>query len=125
LTRDSVGSENQGNYSLREAQISCVVHGFDEWQWTTYAFEDTQHDAEDEGDEVVDRQLYNGQVTFGEEDEDPISLSLDRQLWPIWRPRQYFLKAFEMQIRRLCGEWSALVHKLEVDRTEYVRPPHI
>ncbi|KAE9366797.1 hypothetical protein N431DRAFT_417671 [Stipitochalara longipes BDJ] len=120
LTRDKIGPEGQESFLLHEAQISCVLHGFDEWQWITYCFEDAQH--EDEGDEVVDREL-DEEVTFGEEDEDPIScrlVHLDTQ-HPIWRPRQYFLKSFETKIKKFWDEWHALVHRLEIDRSEYIR----
>jgi len=119
LTRDKTETGGQESLLLHEAQISCVLHGFDEWQWIAYCFEDAQH--EEEGDEVLDRQL-DSEVTFGEEDEDPIScrlVHLDTQ-HPIWRPRQYFLQSFETKIKKFWDEWHALVHRLEIDRREYV-----
>jgi hypothetical protein len=119
LTRDKAGPEGQEYHRLHKAQISCVVHGFDEWQWTAYAFEDTQHDREDDSDEGNNSELDGEGPIFYEEDEDPISYHLGKDK-PIWRPRQYFLKAFEMQIRKFREEWDELVHKLEVDRSEYV-----
>jgi hypothetical protein len=123
LSQDQIGSESEESYRLHKAQLSCVVHGFDEWHWIAYAFEDTRHenDLEDDDDEVVDRQLDSSIVTFGEEDEDPILHLLDSGEKPIWKPRQYFLKAFEVQVRKFRVEWNALVHKLEDDRSEYVR----
>jgi hypothetical protein len=122
LSQDQTGSEHQESYRLHRAQLSCVVHGFDEWHWIVYAFEDTRHGyyPEDEDDEVIDRQLDSSIITFGEDDEDPILHLLDSGKKPIWRPRQYFLKAFEIQVRKFWVEWNALVHKLEDDRSEYV-----
>jgi len=119
LTRDEVSPQAQESYRLHKVQISCVVHGFDEWQWSAYAFEDTKHENY-ELDEVIDRQL-DSEIIFDDDDEDPIALLLDYNKRPIWKPREYFLKAFENQIRRFCAEWNALVCKLEEDRTEYVR----
>jgi hypothetical protein len=120
--QDSIETDGKGTYRIHRAQISCVVHGFDEWQWNAYAFEDTKHenDLENEAEEVINYQLDGNNVTFDVDDEDPISLHLDWRIQPIWKPRQYFLKAFEMQIRKIRREWNSLVHKLDVDRTEYV-----
>lgn len=114
LTRGKTESEGPENYRLHKAQMLCVVHGLSEWQWVAYAFEDTRHDSE--GDE---NEIENEDVFGHEFNEDPIACGLDANL-PIWRPRQYFLKAFEVRIRLLGKEWDKLVHMLEADRNEYV-----
>ena len=120
LTPDIAGEDGQGKYLLHKAHISCVIHGFKEWQYAAYAFVDAQHGPlEDEDEDVTDRELEEGEVTFGDDDEDPISGCLPTDV-PIWRPRQFFLKAFETQIRTFKNEWDELVHRLEVDRNEYV-----
>jgi hypothetical protein len=113
-TPDDAGEQQrQEKYRLYKAQISCIIYGSDEWQWIAYAFEDTQHN-----DEIVG-ELGSSKATFYAEDKDPILRGLDKEK-PIWRPRQYFLKAFETQIRYFSEEWAVLVDKLEVDRAEYV-----
>jgi hypothetical protein len=126
LARDKTKPGGQENYRLHKAQISCVIHGFDEWQWVTYAFEDTEHNkAEDyEGGDIEvgvdDGEVSGDEAMFCQEiNEDPITRGHDANR-PIWRPRQYFLKAFEVRIKVVREEWDDLVDKLEVDRTEYV-----
>jgi hypothetical protein len=123
LRQDQTESDSQQSYCLEESQLSCIVHGVDEWNWTCYAFEDNREgiDAEDEIGQVPDRQVDNGDITFDVDDEDPILLLLDSRKQPIWRPREYFLKAFEVKVRRFWTEWNALVYRLEDDRIEYVR----
>jgi hypothetical protein len=131
LTRDQ--DENQEltteSYRLHEAQVSCVVHGCDEWQWTTYAFEDTQHDLETEGDgKDYGKDGHGGEsesdgsaliVFEHDEYKDPITCLLDNR-FPIWRPREYFLKALETQMRKVLAEWDALTVQLEADSYAYV-----
>ena len=114
----SVGQEK---YRLYKAQKSVVLHGFDEWQYVVWAFEDSQHDlAEDEDNRTPGAELDdNSTMLCAEVDEEPIIRGHDAHN-VIWRPRQYFLKAFEVHIREFWEEWSALVDKLEVDRQEYV-----
>jgi hypothetical protein len=100
--------------------MSCVVHGFDEWQWTTWAFEDTEHDAEEStGVDDGPGPAAAEPVFCPTINEDPIACGLDANM-PIWRPRQYFLKAFEIRIQKVRDEWDELVHRLEVDKREYV-----
>jgi len=80
---------------------------------------DTQHDSDhDDGEVANDHELDDDAATRGI-DEDPI-LCRPATLKPIWRPRQYFLKAFEMKARECWEEWDELVHRLEADRKEYV-----
>jgi hypothetical protein len=121
MTREKWIPEAQHNYRLCRAKISCVVHGLDEWQWTTWAFEDTEYEM------GVNDHMSNHNGASGDEKttcdafkEDPITCGLDADM-PIWKPRQYFLKAFEVRIIKVREEWDRLVHKLELDRKENVR----
>jgi hypothetical protein len=59
-------------------------------------------------------------ATQEEIDEDPLAKWVDASRNPIWRPRQYFLRAFEAQLEEPRQEWDKLVRRLEVDITEYV-----
>jgi hypothetical protein len=119
LRQESTGPEDQENYWLYQAEVSCVVYGCDEWQWTAYAFVDTKHDGDEDGNgnDIYDSE--NEVDCFQQEiDEDPIASVRARQ--PIWRPRQYFLKAFETRVQEPRREWDELVHRLVVDIREYV-----
>jgi hypothetical protein len=115
---ECTGQDDQENYRLHHAQVSCVVYGYDEWHWTAYAFVDTEHD-DDDGNNTNESE--NAAVCSQEEiDEDPIACGAHASHLPIWRPRQYFLKAFEARIQEPKREWDELVHLLEVDITECV-----
>jgi hypothetical protein len=116
LTREIAESNGQDNYCLYSMHIACVTQGFDEWQWTTWTFEDTVQEYDEGGDE----NSSGFDAVAGQDiNEDPIACGLDANK-PIWRPRQYFLKAFEIRIKKVREEWDELVHKLEIDRREYV-----
>jgi len=112
LKGQNTGPEGQENYRIYQAQISCVVCGLDDWQWVTYAFVDTEHD--DNGDDSADKATSSEGIN-----EDPITCGLDANL-PIWKPRQYFLKVFEIRAKQIRQEWDQLVRKLVLDISEYV-----
>jgi hypothetical protein len=112
LNGQNTGSEDRENYCIYQAQISCVVCGLDDSNWVAYAFVDTKHD--DDGDDSADK------ATSSEElNEDPIACGLDARL-PIWKPRQYFLKVFEIRAKQARQEWDRLIRKLVLDIEEYV-----
>jgi hypothetical protein len=127
LTPNASGSEGQENYRLHKAQISCVIHGCDEWNWTAWAFEDTYHkleesddtdtDVEADGDEVVTDDEANGDEVVIV--DDPIAHGLDANT-PIWRPREYFMKTLEIRIHKVREEWDKLVYMLQLDRNRNV-----
>ena len=86
-------------------------------------FEDTAHDfgdlnddgnSDDTGGDVADEMTFPAGFN-----EDPITCGFDTR-FPIWRPRQYFLRAFEARIQEPRREWDELVQQLVVDITEYV-----
>lgn len=110
---------NQEKYMLHYAQISCVVYGHDEWNYTAYAFKDTGHE---ENDDVDSNSHGENDALFTQEeiDEDPLAKWVDASRNPIWRPRQYFLRAFEAQLEEPRQEWDKLVRRLVVDIREHV-----
>lgn len=114
---------NQEKYKLHYAQVSCVVYGHDEWNYTAYAFKDTGHE---ENDDVDSNSHGENDALFTQEeiDEDPLAKWPDASRNPIWRPRQYFLRAFEAQLEEPRQEWDKLVRRLEVDIREYVCLPN-
>jgi hypothetical protein len=118
-------SGRQEVYRLHEAQVSCVVYGHDEWQWTACAFLDNTHESGDlyDAGECHDGNGEDGEAVVGQEvdgfDEDPIATGLYASK-PIWRPRQYFTKAFEVNIKEVSQEWHELVYKMEGDVIAYV-----
>ncbi len=105
--------------------MSCVVYGHDEWQWTAYAFLDNAHESGGlyDAGEFHDGDGEDGEAVVGQKvdgfDEDPIATGLHVSK-PIWRPRQYFTKALEVNIKEVSQEWRELVHKMQCDIFAYV-----
>jgi hypothetical protein len=112
LTPEKAGSENQESYRLHKTQISFVIHGSDEWNWTAWAFEDTDHELDESDGMATDAGEGNSEAQLV---EDPIAYGLDANK-PIWRPREYFIKALEIRIKKVREEWDEVVHMLEHDR---------
>jgi hypothetical protein len=102
------GSKEMEVWGLHEAQISCVVTGSDDFKWLAYGFVDAEID---------------GILAECDEDDlrfDPIT---SRQLevhTPIWRPRDYWIKVFEIRIGGVRKEWDDLLHFLEKSVNTYV-----
>jgi hypothetical protein len=112
-------------YQLHEAQVSCVLYGHGEYQWTACAFVD---DAYESGDLFDTEEPHDGDGEDGVAvtdpkadgfDADPIATGLCVSK-PIWRPRQYFAKALEANSKEISQEWHELIHKLECDIIAYV-----
>lgn len=117
LTRDNTGSERPESYRLHRVQISFVIHGFDEWNWTAWAFEDTDHELHESDDLAADAGVGDDEAVLI---EDPIASGLLNANDPIWKPREYFTKVLEIRIKKVREEWDALVHMLQHDRNENV-----
>jgi hypothetical protein len=114
-------------YRLHEAQASCVVYGHDEWQWTACAFLDNAYESGElyhyDAEEIHDGDGDDGEAIVDQKpdgfDEDPIAAGLHASK-PIWRPRQYFTKALEVNIKEVSQEWHKLIDKMECDTIAYV-----
>jgi hypothetical protein len=104
-------SQDQEKYSIREAQISCVISGSDDWRWVSYAFVDTDFDGDEFGD---------GVMPYEDLHWDPIAAGNLEANMPIWKPREYFLKVFEIRIIQVQKEWDLLVRKVELSIDRYV-----
>jgi hypothetical protein len=100
-------------WGMYDVHISCVVTGSDDWRWVGYGFVDAEVDGvlhkSSEDDLAFD------QIAFG-------ALKADA---PIWRPRDYWLKLFEVRIQQVMREWKYLIYKVELGVYRYVRThPH-
>lgn len=94
-------------WGLYECHISVLITGRDNWQWTAYSFADTDSD----------RQRYEYTDGF-----DP-NLELDASN-PIWKPREYFLKALQINLKEVREEWEYLIFKLECSIEDHVGAPN-
>jgi hypothetical protein len=84
---DSDGKGSNRTWGICECQISAVITGRDNWQWTAYSFADNDPDRE--------RYEYTDGL-------DPI-LELDGSK-PVWTPRRYFFKALQINPEEVSRE---------------------
>ena len=96
-------------WGIHEAQTSCVVTGSDDWRWVGYGFVDTEIDG-------FLNDLSEDDLSF-----DQIAPGKLEANKPIWRPRDYWLKVFEIRIEQVRKEWEYLIHKVEISVNQYVR----
>lgn len=96
-------------WGIQEAQISCIVAGSDHWRWVGYGFVDSEVDGVLA--EPYDTNLLQDQIAAGE-----IEVS-----FPIWTPRDYWIRVFELRIGYVRGQWEYLIYKLELGINQYVR----
>jgi hypothetical protein len=108
-TSNSQDQEQKVVWGIREAQISCVVAGSDDWRWVGYGFVDTEIDG-------LLTDLSEDGLSF-----DRIAAGELEANIPIWRPRDYWLKVFEIRIEQVRKEWKYLIHKVELSVNQYVR----
>jgi len=107
-TSDSQDQEPKEVWGIYEAQTSCVVTGSDDWRWVGYGFVDTEIDGflnESSKDDLSFDQIAAGRLEAN---------------IPIWRPRDYWLKVFEIRIEQARQEWEYLIHKVELSVKQYV-----
>jgi hypothetical protein len=109
-TSESQAQQPAEVWGIQEAQISFVVTGSSDWEWAAYAFVD----AEVDGSPI---EASESDLSF---DQIVGSGHLDAHR-PIWRPREYFLKVFEIRIEQVRMEWERLIHKVELGVNQYVR----
>jgi hypothetical protein len=97
---------------LYEAQISCVVAGFDEWVWAAYCFVDTYFDANEEARESV--QAYHDDSLDDEGMRaDPLTFGVINADQSIQNPREYFLMVFSIRINQVKCEWQLVAAKVQ------------
>jgi hypothetical protein len=93
------------------------VTGIDEYVWTAYAsvdnFFDTNESVQYYHEEIHD--VYR---------PDPIAAGRIDANKPLLKPREYFLKVFEIRIQDVTKEWHRIVRKLEKAVEEYVLVPY-
>lgn len=108
LDSDTEESSPEEIWGIQDAQISCVVTGYDDWRWDGYGFVDTEVDGILA--DSFEEDLLHDQIAAGELQSD----------YPIQKPRDYWIKIFEIRIRYVKRNWDYLVHKLELGVNRYV-----
>jgi hypothetical protein len=85
------------------------VAGSDHWQWVGYGFVDAEVDgilAESPYEHLLYDQIADGELEAN---------------FPIWKPRDYWIRVFEIRIGYVRNQWDYLIHKLELGVNQYVR----
>lgn len=110
-TSKSIG----GLYCLYEAQISVTITGIDHWVWTAYGFVDNYFGSNEtvEGYHKLKGQ-FRGRA-------DPLAAGQLNADEPIWMPREYFFKVFEIRIKQVLKEWNRIVCTMEKEIKRYVQ----
>lgn len=91
-----------------ESQISFLLTGVDEWQWTAYCCVDTFFGSAKDPEWYMTKQL------------DGLSGVEQLANLPIWNPREYFLLVCSSRLSQVTMEWSNVVLKLQSRLDEYV-----
>jgi hypothetical protein len=91
---------------LYEAQISVAVTGIDYWVWTAYGIVDTYFGSEESVDAYHQMAAPTGQP-------DPLAAGRIAANNPIWTPREYFFKVFEIRINKVRREWNNIIDEVE------------
>lgn len=102
--------DSENSWGICEAQISCVVTGWDDHRWVGYGLVDSGID--DGVDGLSDVDLSFDPIAGGGELEAAL---------PIWRPRDYWITILEIRIKRIRKEWAWLIYKVRRGVNQYVR----
>ena len=104
-------------YRLYEAQISVVVTGIDHWVWTAYGLVDTFFESQ----ETVDGyDQLSGTSGRHKGRADPLRAGQSNADEPIWTPREYFFRVFEVRINQVLKEWNWIVVNVVKEVAQYV-----
>jgi hypothetical protein len=100
-------------YCLYEAQISVAVTGIDHWVWTAYGFVDTYFGSKESVARYHQLKVRTGRP-------DPLAAGQIAANNPIWTPREYFFRVFEIRINEVLREWHVIIDMVQGDIKEYV-----
>jgi hypothetical protein len=99
-------SQAHRSYGIYEAQTSFHICGTGDRRWIAYAFVDT---------------FFKENGSKEDFRYDPIALSRPDARFPVFDPREYFLRIFDIRIAQVSYEWESLVRMVERAVTRSVR----
>ncbi|KAI1623176.1 hypothetical protein EDD37DRAFT_682678 [Exophiala viscosa] len=99
---------------LYQAQISCVVAGFDEWTWTAHCLADSYFDGED-GENV---QQYSKDARDGAS-TNPFLHGVIEAGRPFHKAREFFLRVFSVRLKQVWKEWQTVVTNIKNSISRY------
>ena len=94
-----------------DAQISFLITGTNESQWTAYCIVDTYMGSE-----------QNTEAYFQQHLDGPSGGAIDESQ-PCWNPREYFLLVLSQRIRQTTREWANVISALMERLDAYVCCP--
>jgi hypothetical protein len=112
LSQDPGGTAQQE--CLYEAQVSCLVTGLDDFAWVAYVFQDSYYQNPDDSASVESSQYHE---YHDDPRMDPLCAGKYPSDRPIWLPREYFLRVYDVRVEQARKEWSNTVHTL-LDRVQ-------
>ncbi|KAI0816596.1 hypothetical protein GGR55DRAFT_627679 [Xylaria sp. FL0064] len=111
--------ETQSEDCIYEAQISCLVAGLDDSSYIGYVFVDTYHDGPNSDESV--KSYYEKSNTSGRYSMDALSGGTLQADLPLWSPRLYFLRVFELRIEQVKEEWVNAVFVIQNKMSTYIQ----
>ncbi|KAH7355825.1 hypothetical protein BKA66DRAFT_266394 [Pyrenochaeta sp. MPI-SDFR-AT-0127] len=119
--------EHKGSceHLIREAHVSIVICGKDEFKWVGWAFVNTPSDPTSEGDKEEGEDEAEGDEKYeeGEDDdegpnEDYFATDGEGELVvdaneTTWDPRRYWLQIIDSRVKLALKEWEWLVKNVE------------
>ena len=104
--------------TLHDAQVSCVVTGFNTAIWTAWVMSDTYfHDVEDSPNNKDMLEYYDDPDEKG----DPLTRGALLVDPPLWDPREYFLKVLQIRLKQVEEEWRYITYVVKTNVKTYVR----
>jgi hypothetical protein len=91
---------------LYEAQISVTITGIDNWVWTAFGIVDTYFGSKESVDAYHQMTAPTGQP-------DPLTAGQTAANNPIWTPREYFFRVFEIRLNEVRREWTNIINEME------------
>ncbi|KAK4945632.1 hypothetical protein LTR10_015251 [Elasticomyces elasticus] len=105
---------------LYEAQISCVVAGFDEWTWTALCLQDSYF----EGKAGENAQQYSKDDKAGANTNPFLRPGLTEAGLPFHKARQFFLRIFSVRLKQVRKEWRNIVTNIKNSVSKYEKNHH-
>jgi len=106
---------------IEEANISVVVCGWSNTQWTGYAFANTRVEAEEEEDNDSEEETEDIPQQDFLAAEDGLDYVLDANN-PEWDARKYWLRVLSVRCQLVWKEWQYLVRTVEDAISAWVSP---
>jgi len=102
----------EGSHCLYETQLSITVTGIDHWVWTAYGITDTYFGSKESVEAYDQMKVRTGRP-------DPLSAGQRAANNPIWQPREYFFKVFDIRIHEVKSEWNWILEKVDEEIKRY------